>query len=412
GANQDVPEAGGGWPDNDGRFMTEKGAAATGNEGALDYLRSEAAKQQPFFMVISLVNPHDVLFYPSTYPQAGYLSKEWLEGSIGLPATVDEDLSTKPSAQLQFLNLFNLTGALSDQDMQLAYLNFYGNLMKASDDYLVRVLDTLEATGLMDDTVVIRTSDHGEMGLTHGGMRQKNFNFYEEALKVPLIFSNRRLYRDAASTDALVSHVDFLPTLASLFGAPEQGRPSWQGVDYSRLVLDPAKARRPQKYVVFTWDDWQAGQAGGPYVQPPNHIVSIREERWKLAKYYDPQGNKAPQWEMYDLLHDPIERINLAHPGHPRTPEQERELRRLKRRLAVIQKTRLHPLPTTQESPIVQTLSPSNLNLSGGGGGKGGGKSGGKGSGGKGAGGKGDGDKGSDERATALLGAGWRKKID
>ena len=370
GANQDVTQAGGGWPNHDGRFMEQEGPdPVVGNEGALEYLRSQAARQQPFFMVISLVNPHDVLFYPNTTPQAGYESKSWFEGDIGLPATVDEDLSTKPGVQQQFLNLFNLTGALSDDEMRREYLNFYGNLMKASDDYLVRVLDTLEATGLMDDTVVIRTSDHGEMGLAHGGLRQKNFNFYEESLKVPLVFSSRRLYQEARSTDALVSHVDFLPTLASLFEAPARARADWQGVDYSRMVLEPAKARRPQKYVVFTWDDWQAGQASGPYVQPPNHIVSIREERWKLAKYFDPQGGVRAQWEMYDLLHDPLERVNLAHPGHPRTPEQERELRRLKRRLAAIQKTRLRPLPTTQQSPITQgPPSPSNINLGGSGG--------------------------------------------
>ena len=413
GANQDVTQAGGGWPNHDGRFMEQEGPdPVVGNEGALEYLRSEAARQQPFFMVISLVNPHDVLFYPSTYPEAGYLDKEWFEGDIGLPPTVNEDLSTKPSVQQQFLTLFNLTGALTDSCMQLEYLNFYGNLMKVSDDYLVRVLDTLDETGLMDDTVVIRTSDHGEMGLAHGGLRQKNFNFYEEALKVPLVFSNRRLFRDAASTGALVSHVDFLPTIASLFGAPERARSHWQGVDYSQLVLNPAKARPPQEYVVFTWDDWQAGQASGPYVQPPNHIVSIREERWKLAKYYDPEGKKRSQWEMYDLLHDPNERINLARPGHLRTGEQEREFRRLKRRLAVIQKTRLHPLPSTQESPIVQTLSPSNINLSGSGGGKGGGGKGGGGKGGGGKGGKGRSGRGSDDKAAAVLGPDWRKKMD
>lgn len=370
GANQDITQAGGGWPDHDGRFMEQRGPdPVVGNEGALEYLRSEAARQQPFFMVISLVNPHDVLFYPSTCRKAGYESKSWFEGDIGLPATVDEDLSTKPSVQQEFLDLFNLTGALSDKEMQREYLNFYANLMKVSDDYLVRVLDALDDTGLMDDTVVIRTSDHGEMGLAHGGLRQKNFNFYEESLKVPLVFSSRRLYREGTRTGALVSHVDFLPTLASLFQAPTRARADWQGVDYSQLVLDPARARPPQKYVVFTWDDWQAGQASGPYVQPPNHIVSIREERWKLAKYFDPQGGARAQWEMYDLLNDPQERINLAHPGHPRTVEQERELRRLKRRLAVIQKTRLQPLPTTQESPITQgPPSPSNINLGGSGG--------------------------------------------
>ncbi|HYR11108.1 MAG TPA: sulfatase-like hydrolase/transferase, partial [Longimicrobium sp.] len=360
GANQDVDQAGGGWPDNDGRFMDADGPTAAGDEGALAYLRSAAARQQPFFLIVSLVNPHDVLFYPNTWRQAGYEGHAWFEGDIGLPATVDEDLSTKPVVQAEFLAAFNQGGgALSTPEMKREYLNFYGNLMKASDQYLVNVLDTLDATGLMDDTVVIRTADHGEMGLAHGGLRQKNFNFYEESLKVPLIFSSRRLYPQAVTSDALVSHVDFLPTLASLFNAPRTAGARWQGVDYARKVLHPESARRPQRYVVFTWDDWQAGQSSGPYLTPPNHIVSIREERWKLAKYYDAVGNVPTQWEMYDLLTDPLERTNLAWHGYERTPEQEAHFRRLKRRLARIQKTRLQPLPTTDTRSVESHQPPA-----------------------------------------------------
>ena len=173
------------------------------------------------------------------------------------------------------------------------YLNFYGNLMRSSDSYLVNVLDKLEETGLFDDTLVVRTADHGEMGLAHGGLRQKNFNFYEEATRVPLVYSNPKLFPKPAQTDALVSHVDFLPTLASLAAAPKSARANWQGVDYSKLVLHPPRPKPVQDYVVFTYDDYQSGQKSGPYPKPPNHIVSIREGRWKLAKYYDVERKRS-----------------------------------------------------------------------------------------------------------------------
>jgi len=344
GANQDIPEAGGGYPDNDARFMNQQGDWQAGNEGALAYLRDVASQQQPFFMVISLVNPHDVLFYPKTYKQASY-TDSWLQGDIELPATVHEDLSTKPSCQKQFRDLFALTGPLPNDEMKRSYLNFYGNLMRASDDYLLQVLDLLDQLALTDDTVVIRTADHGEMGMAHGGMRQKNFNFYEESLRVPLVYSNPRLFPRAESSRALVSHVDFLPTLATLFEAPPKARADWQGVDYSGLVLHPGSGDAPQDYIVFTWDDWQAGQANPPYVDPPNHIVSIREERWKLAMYYAPHGHAETQWEMYDLLTDPDECRNLCWEGHHRTEEQEREYVRLRAKLEMVRKTRLAPLP-------------------------------------------------------------------
>lgn len=342
GANQTVPEAGGGFVDNDGRFVDSVGEGAA--EGTLQYLGSRAAKEQPFFMVISLVNPHDVLFYPSrTFEEAGY-DESWLQGSIRAPATNHEDLSTKPTVQEEFLKIFNLTGKPKDEAQERAYLNFYGNLMRSSDSYLVNVLDKLEETGLLDETLIVRTADHGEMGLTHGGLRQKNFNFYEEATRVPLVYSNPKLFPRPLSSEALVSHVDFLPTLASLAAAPKQARAEWQGVDYSSLVLDPSPRKSVQDYVVFTYDDYQSGQAKPPYPKPPNHIVSIREGRWKLAKYYDVKHRKPPQWEMYDLKTDPEETTNLAYPGYERSPVQEQQLQRLKRKLARVEKTRLKPL--------------------------------------------------------------------
>ena len=64
-------------------------------------------------MVVSLVNPHDVLFYPKNYSADGY-DDSWLEGEIDLPATANEDLSTKPTVQEEFLRLFNALGADPD----------------------------------------------------------------------------------------------------------------------------------------------------------------------------------------------------------------------------------------------------------------------------------------------------------
>jgi choline-sulfatase len=345
GANQDVSEEGGGIVNNDGRFIDSQGTAESGDEGILQYLSSVAAQQQPFFMFASLVNPHDVLFYPKTYESAGY-DDAWLQGEIEIPATANEHLSTKPTVQKQFRDIFGLSGPLPTDRSKRNYVNFYGNLMKASDAYLVKILDTLEENGLLENTLVIATADHGEMGTSHGGMRQKNFNFYEESIRVPLVYSNPRLFRKAETNDSLVSHVDFLPTLASLIGTPEDARADWEGIDYSDQILSREPQDKPQNYTVFTYDDYQSGQASPPYPEPPNHVVSIRERRWKLARYYDAtEGSTVPdQWEMYDLKTDPLERKNLAYEGYQRTRKQELEYLRLKRKLARVEKTRLQPL--------------------------------------------------------------------
>ena len=184
--------------------------------------------------------------------------------------------------------------------------------------------------------------------MAHGGMRQKNFNFYEETLRVPLVYSNPRCGR------ARRPRRRWSPTSTSCrrwrawSTRPSSARDDWQGVDYSEHILERT-APPPQDYVVFTFDDYQAGQAGGLYVRPPQHIVSIRETRWKLAEYYDADGKVPSQWEMYDLKRDPLERKNLAYDGYNRTPTQQKQYLRLRRKLAKVKAQRLQPLPNTPQ---------------------------------------------------------------
>jgi arylsulfatase A-like enzyme/DNA-binding beta-propeller fold protein YncE len=346
GANQDICQAGGGSVNNDGRFMFDDGDVVAGQEGAIAYLEQAATQEAPFFLTVSLVNPHDVLAYPANYKDFGYTDEDLKSTGITRPETADEKFTSKPSVQRKYVALCALGGlAPTTDEEQVNYLNFYGNLMRETDAHLVTILDTLDTLNLSDNTVVILTADHGEMGTAHGGMIQKNFNFYEETLRVPLVYSNRKLYPKPVKSTALVSHVDFLPTMASLFRAPESARAEWQGVDYSSILRKPKEAGKdPQAYTVFTFDDWQSGQASGPYLTGASHIVAIRKKRYKLARYYDPTGNSPDEWEMYDRKNDPLEERNLAFPGHKRTKQEQKAFKRMRKQLAVVEKKRLQPL--------------------------------------------------------------------
>jgi choline-sulfatase len=166
-------------------------------------------------------------------------------------------------------------------------------------------------------------------------------------LRVPLVFSNPRLFPEQRASEALVSHVDLLPTLASLIEAPDAARAAWQGIDYSALVRDPSASPvhvHLQDDIVFTYDDLRCGQNVIQLVPPPNRIVSVREARYKLARYYDGDGIEPDQWEMYDLEIDPEERVNLAVSDHALTPEQSAARERLTARLREVESTRLQPL--------------------------------------------------------------------
>ena len=283
-AGQDVQiqNYGGGNADNDGRFTQD----------AVAFLRERVEHPErhprPFCLVFSLVNPHDVLGYPNNWVSIsnnGGYSPKYLCGPIDLPPTIDENLrrNYKPTSQQDWLTLM---GSLRGPQRK-AYLNFYGNLMKLVDGEIMKLLDVLRAPKgrqLWEHTMIIRTSDHGEMGLTHGGMRQKWFNVYEETIKVPLIWSNPVLFRKPAVSNALVSLIDLLPTIASFCGVKNLQRYNLQGRDYSSLFANPQGA--VQDYTYFINTDVKAGQPIPQAALPPNNVAMVRDAHFKYARYY------------------------------------------------------------------------------------------------------------------------------
>ncbi len=278
---------------------------------------------KPYCLIVSLVNPHDVLSYPAQYDISGGYKQAgdpWIAATtpaIQTPPSLNDDLSKKPSAQKGILLAMAGLGTLLTTSKQQNYLNFYGRLMSAVDKQIGQLLDVLDpdknGTGpALNEALIIRTSDHGEMGLCHNGLRQKTFVAYEETLRVPLIWSNPGLFPAAKTTEAMVSHVDLLPTLCELTGVPNWQAKGFKGVNYSHVVLHPDTHNSPtaaQPYVLFTFDDIFAGQdaaSTGPngVVAPPNRIQAVRTPDFKLSRYWDGSGSNPPaadQGEFYDL---------------------------------------------------------------------------------------------------------------
>ncbi len=322
-------------------------------QDTLDFLEN-VDTSKPFALIISFINPHDVAGFPNDYEQdypAGML-----EGDLELPPTIDEDLDRnyKPHTHAETLNKLGLgLGVLATPVRKKQYLNFYGNLLKKVDAQIGHILNALEqprpdGSRLTDSTLVIRTADHGEMGLSHGGLRQKMFNAYEETMHLPLIFSNPVLFPQPRTSDALVSLIDLMPTLATFAKVPDRNNRTFKGVDFSQIIYDP-DTPTVQEEILFVFDDIKAGQENiEQMVTPPNRIRCIREQRWKFARYFDAAGQVANEYEMYDMQNDPRELQNLAHPLHPRfnDPEIVEERKRLAEKLQMIEETRLQPLIT------------------------------------------------------------------
>jgi choline-sulfatase len=292
---------------------------------------------EPFCLVVSLVNPHDVLGFPSQHVRGGYKESGFIDLGVKLPPTVDESLRDKPSVhELMKMGMTAYLGPLRDERAKLEYVNFYAHLHRVIDEQLGRILTALgdpsDPDSIRSRTMIFRCADHGEMGLSHGGLRQKAFNAYEETINIPLVVSNPVLFPSPKESDALVSLVDVLPTVASVAGtslngqakgrdltpiiagkaAPENDRLRRTGVDLGPIVTDPAPSESIQDEIHFTYDDHQAATALQDVPGQPNRIRAVRTADAKFALYFDPQGKKAPEYEMYDLDRDPDESRNLV----------------------------------------------------------------------------------------------------
>ncbi|MDX1913447.1 MAG: sulfatase-like hydrolase/transferase, partial [Saprospiraceae bacterium] len=202
-AGEDIalPNFGGGYAEHDEKYISE--AIQFVRQWKLD--REQGKDRKPFALVLSLVNPHDVLSYPKTYMAGGY-DDTWTSGDLYPPASVEEDLlnNWKPAAQWMLKEVLAVSlGALNSREAKYAYINFYGNLMRLIDHQMADLLAEFyerkpdgrfgAPKALAEETLIVRLADHGEMGLAHGGLRQKAFNAYEETLRVPYIFSNPKV---------------------------------------------------------------------------------------------------------------------------------------------------------------------------------------------------------------------------
>jgi choline-sulfatase len=296
---------------------------------------------EPFCLVVSLVNPHDVLGYPAQYVEGGYSRSEFRDLDVRLPPTLIEDMRNKPTVhELMRMGMTAYLGPLNGDRAKLDYVNFYAHLHRVVDAQIGRLLDALgdpaDPGSLRSRTVIFRCADHGEMGLSHGGLRQKAFNAYEETIHIPLVVSNPILFPKPAQTDALASLIDLVPTIATIAGAdpggtadggvrgrdlssilaeritPEGERLKAAEIDLDRLVDHSAPAQSVQEEIHFTYDDHQAATALQNVPGQPNRIRAVRTGTHKFAIYFDPDGNAPTEYEMYDLERDPDERHNLV----------------------------------------------------------------------------------------------------
>lgn len=188
----------------------------------------DAAALRPFLLVASFVNPHDIVLFPAWARRNPLPASALDPPAVPAAPTADEDLSTKPAAQIAFREAYysgygpawsiERTYRRSAQRYRDLYYRLHAEVDSPIDRVRRAVTEGGSADG-PDDTVLVRTADHGDLLGAHGGLHQKWFNLYDEATRVPFVIA--RVGRDATearTVSAPTSHVDVVPTLLSAAG--------------------------------------------------------------------------------------------------------------------------------------------------------------------------------------------------
>jgi len=257
-------------------------------------------RRRPFFLCVSYHHPHE----PFQCTQELWDRYEGCD--IEIP-TLPEDMEKHIHPMDHWLNVFHgchLVDLMNPESLYRLRRAYYANISYI-DDKIGELIKTLEDSGLLDNTLIIFTSDHGDM-LGERGMVQKR-SLYEFSIRVPLIAWWPGHWPGGRKVDAAVSLIDLFRTFCELGGGEVP-----EGIEGHSLV--PLLEGKPDPYA----DDRVAiCESHGQGVQAA--CFAIRRGDFK----YIYVNREAPQ--LYDISKDPGEWNNLA--GRPEYAEIERELR-------------------------------------------------------------------------------------
>jgi len=186
--------------------------------------------------------------------------------------------------------------------------DLYDGEVAFADVYVGKILDDLRKRNLLENTLIVIAGDHGEAFGEHQEYGHSVF-CYEENLKVPLIFSNPRLFPDGAVVDARVCLIDVLPSLLDILGIDHP--PAVQGKSFSGLMRGKKEKKKRSYYIESMYGKETLGWA------PLSGIVD------GAYKYIS-----LPQPELYDLEQDSRERNNLFSSKEDVARELDEKLKR------------------------------------------------------------------------------------
>lgn len=250
---------------------------------AIDFIHKQKGEDKPWFLVLSWNPPHPPYDPPPTEKNLYSATSLMLRPNVRLPIPADKIIFPYP--QLQSLEM-----------LREAEQGYYGAIT-AIDKEFDRLLNALDESGMANETIVIYTSDHGEMMGSHGHMAKQMP--HEESCRVPFFVHLPGKPNQRKAMTTLFASVDIYPTLCGLAGIPVPYHCS--GRDLSSIICGDGHLHTPD--MVFLMNEQ------GPATRQEGNVPTYRGVRTRTHTYAIQMDGR---WCLYDNVKDPYQMRNLV----------------------------------------------------------------------------------------------------
>lgn len=264
-------------------------------DAAVKYLKGR--KQQPFLLVVSFTNPHDICYLPIN-PE-GFIPPLNIEATPPLPRNhripAGEPEFVKDSrTRTAYENEVAFTTEYTAEDWR-NYLFHYYRMVERVDRQIGKLISALESEGLDENTIIIFTSDHGEGASSHKWATK--LSLYEESVKVPFILTKFKHDGEAVvDSEHLVSGLDILPTMMDYAGIEIPSK--MRGVSLKTIIEKPDTILRDYLITELAIDPEDTGMTGR----------MITDGNYKYIVYSYGQNPE----QLFNLQNDPGEMTDLS----------------------------------------------------------------------------------------------------
>ena len=294
----------------------------------IKFINAQKTNGQPFFCWSSFYRPHQP-YTPLPKYLAMYDTSKWGKGTrakdgIKMPSSLAESVKNLPpelaKRRLDKNGIWCLELAAQDEQLYRDYLGAYYALVTEVDYHVGEVIKALEAEGLLENTIIIYTSDHGDFVGNHGLIEKSatGHNVYEDTLRVPFIISWKGKTKAGLVTDDLAQLTDLYPTLMRLCGIAQPKQPAaCAGKSLASLLIKGQPLDRD--FIVS--ENWSQ--------------TTIVGKRFKFGRMNDTDSSIGKRNftgfgdMMFDRQNDPLELTNIVA-----VPEYAAEKAKLQKQLA------------------------------------------------------------------------------